>query len=284
VDPYRDDFQVAVDHASAALKQMGEAKDAKTLGTARTSLQEAIVQLKSIPETAAVFPEAVEQASRLLGELGYIDLVMEQEQATKDALKSAEDAQSIEALEEAANQLNTLVEQLNSVPDTASVAPKAEENLNALTPKLQEVQDQLSQAKAAQKQFQAIVAQATTVKESGKKATSIAALDEVKSQWNAILGKLNQVPESPWVVANVKAKQAEYKDELSNVKSRIADLVAASRPQTPEPTTTQAPGPSAPPLLMIRPFIMIRLLLLIHPLLLNVPAIPDVCFSDRLDH
>lgn len=255
LDPYQDTYQAALTQAQSAIDSALAAQDVTELEAAQAALTEAIATLDTIPETAAIFPEASLQASTLRDERGYLEALIQSDPATQEARTQIAEAQDRSTLQAAATQLSQVLEGLKSIPQTAGVFPKVEEHINALNPEVQAVQDRLAEAETAQNQLAAIETRAATVKDNGTQASSIAALESVQREWTTILQDLDQIPESPLVTAQIDAKREEYNQALAQVRGRLADLVAASRPappvrqpqrQTPVPPATTTPPVSNP--------------------------------------
>jgi len=230
-DPYRETYQKSIDKGQLALDSAIKAKDPKELSEARTALDEAIVELNGIPADAAVSREAVNQSSLFNDELKYIDILINEGEAEKAATDLATKAKDLKALQDASDQLKQVAERLGSVPKTSGIFPKTEERLKAVNPKVNEVT-----------QLQSIESLVTTAKQNtdtAKQASSITALESVKTEWNKILKELDKVPDSTFLAAKVKENQDKCNEELRQIQDLIEDLI---RP-TPGPTGISTPVP-----------------------------------------
>ena len=170
------------------------------------------------------------------------------------AVQLANNYQTIEDLEKAQLSLSAVFNQLNQIPEDATIYSEVKSQLQTYQPEPTKIDANLkkeTQARANLSAAQAIAAQAAQETNTAQSSTQ---LNSAKQKWQEAQSQLAAIANDTLLAAQITQLQTEYSHKITELDGRIAALNQRNMPQivtpvkvTPQPQPRSQPQPQPKP-------------------------------------
>lgn len=169
----------------------------------------------------------------------YQTVYQKQVERGKEAITSADRAQTVEELKNARDRLNQSLTELQTIPHNVKISPLAQQTLNNYQVNVKQIDTEIERGQQAEqklKQAETLIAQATKTTEAAK---TVAQYRQAKAQWDNVQKHLKTIPSDVVIASKVKTQLEKSNTKATEISVKIEQQVRQVRAQQSKKRTTQ---------------------------------------------
>ena len=168
----------------------------------------------------------------------YLQPFQSAKQQGDEAIKLAQNYQTIEDLEKAGLSLGDAIDRLNQIPEEAAIFNETQNLLQTYKSEPAKIDANLAEETKAQQELTAAREIANQAAEQTNIAESTTQLNNAKQKWQEAQDKLKAIASDTLLAIQIAQLQSEYSQKISEIDGRIATIARQNRPRpTPKATT-----------------------------------------------